>query len=91
MTASISSAVISGLDKGIGRSDLRRSGFRQQAVTVRKRRKDMRNVLCRGAIAVGVHHAGKGGGKGLKWSGKFVGTWKAKEDASVEEILATVS
>ncbi|KAJ7228705.1 ThrRS/AlaRS common domain-containing protein [Mycena pura] len=33
----------------------------------------------------------KGGGKGLKWSGKFVGVWKnGKEDAMVEEILGNV-
>ncbi|KAF7301650.1 tRNA-SAD domain-containing protein [Mycena indigotica] len=33
----------------------------------------------------------KGGGKGSRWSGKLVGTWKAKEDAVVEEILEKVS
>ncbi|KAJ7068251.1 hypothetical protein C8F01DRAFT_1117460 [Mycena amicta] len=32
----------------------------------------------------------KGGGKGLRWSGKRVGIWKAKEDSSVEEIIASV-
>lgn len=29
----------------------------------------------------------KGGGKGLKWSGKFIGVWKAKEDSVIEDIL----
>ncbi|KAJ7368257.1 ThrRS/AlaRS common domain-containing protein [Mycena albidolilacea] len=33
----------------------------------------------------------KGGGKGLKWSGKFVGIWKnGKDDLLVEEILNSV-
>lgn len=32
----------------------------------------------------------KGGGKGPKWSGKFIGVWKAaKEDIAVEEVLAS--
>nr|GAT59399.1 predicted protein [Mycena chlorophos] len=33
----------------------------------------------------------KGGGRGLKWSGKVIGTWKTREDAGVEQVLATVS
>ncbi|KAF7332145.1 tRNA-SAD domain-containing protein [Mycena kentingensis (nom. inval.)] len=32
----------------------------------------------------------KGGGKGTRWSGKVVGTWKAKEDTLIEEVLAAV-
>ncbi|KAJ6599112.1 ThrRS/AlaRS common domain-containing protein [Mycena vulgaris] len=32
----------------------------------------------------------KGGGKGLKWSGKFVGVWKnGKEDVAVDEVLSS--
>lgn len=34
----------------------------------------------------------KGGGKGPRWSGKFSGVWKGvKQDAAVEEVLASVS
>ncbi|KAJ6520950.1 Threonyl/alanyl tRNA synthetase [Mycena capillaripes] len=33
----------------------------------------------------------KGGGKGLKWSGKVVGVWSGKENAVVEAVLSSVS
>jgi misacylated tRNA(Ala) deacylase len=33
----------------------------------------------------------KGGGKGPRWSGKFIGVWKeSREDAAVKEVLGTV-
>ncbi|KAJ7283699.1 ThrRS/AlaRS common domain-containing protein [Mycena rebaudengoi] len=32
----------------------------------------------------------KGGGKGLKWSGKLTAMWKSKDDAVVEDILSNV-
>lgn len=32
----------------------------------------------------------KGGGKGLKWSGKFIGVWKDKDNATTEAVLASV-
>lgn len=37
--------------------------------------------------AVGI----KGGGKGLKWSGKFTGVWKdAKEGSAIQKVLESV-
>ncbi|KAK7061679.1 putative alanyl-tRNA editing protein alaX [Favolaschia claudopus] len=42
--------------------------------------------------ALKVKLAVKGGGKGVKWSGKFTGLWKnGKEDVLVEEILDCVA
>ncbi|KAK0468249.1 ThrRS/AlaRS common domain-containing protein [Desarmillaria tabescens] len=32
----------------------------------------------------------KGGGKGLKWSGKFTGVWKDKDNAATEAALANI-
>ncbi|SJL01880.1 uncharacterized protein ARMOST_05204 [Armillaria ostoyae] len=32
----------------------------------------------------------KGGGKGLKWSGKFIGVWKDKDNATMEAVLASI-
>ncbi|KAK0230890.1 ThrRS/AlaRS common domain-containing protein [Armillaria fumosa] len=32
----------------------------------------------------------KGGGKGLKWSGKFIGVWKDRDNATTEAVLASI-
>ncbi|KAG7449316.1 ThrRS/AlaRS common domain-containing protein [Guyanagaster necrorhizus] len=32
----------------------------------------------------------KGGGKGLKWSGKFTGVWKDRDNAAMEDVLASI-
>ncbi|KAJ6484974.1 ThrRS/AlaRS common domain-containing protein [Mycena vitilis] len=49
-----------------------------------KRVKEVGDAL---KIKLGV----KGGGKGTRWSGKFVGVWSGKEDKVVNDVLSDVS